>query len=234
MAFNRIGIIGAMAEEIELLHQNVKNIKEKTQASVTYYEGTLHGVDVVYCKSGVGKVNAAICTQVLLSFDVDCVLFTGVAGALDPSLNVGDIVISSSAMQHDVDVSPLGLAKGIIPFQEVSDFPADDALIELAKSAGDALFPDRTLVGRVVSGDQFIANVDKVKELYEQFGGVCAEMEGAAVAQVCAANDIPFIVIRSMSDKADGSADVTYTEFVVTAANNSYAMIDRIVSTIQS
>lgn len=234
MSFNRIGIIGAMAEEIELLHQNVQNIKEKCQASVTYYEGTLHGVDVVYCKSGVGKVNAAICTQVLLSFDVDCVLFTGVAGALDPSLNVGDIVISSSAMQHDVDVTPLGFAKGVIPFQDVSDFPADKALIELAKSAGDSLFPNHTLIGRIVSGDQFIASVDKVKELYEQFGGACAEMEGAAVAQVCAANDVPFIIIRSMSDKADGSADVTYTEFVVTAANNSYAMIDRIVSTIHS
>lgn len=233
MGFNRIGIIGAMTEEIELLHQNVQNIKEKQLASVTYYEGSLHGVEVVYCKSGVGKVNAAMCTQVLLSFDVDCVLFTGVAGALDPSLNVGDIVISSSAMQHDIDVSPLGFAKGIIPFQDISDFPADESLIKLAKSAGDALFPNSTLVGRVVSGDQFIASVDKVKELYEQFGGVCAEMEGAAVAQVCAANDIPFLIIRSMSDKADGSADVTYAEFVVTAANHSYAMIDKIVSTIR-
>ncbi|MFC6331297.1 5'-methylthioadenosine/adenosylhomocysteine nucleosidase [Paenibacillus septentrionalis] len=233
MTFTRIGIIGAMVEEIELLHQNVKDIKASQQAGVTYYEGKLHGVEVIYCKSGVGKVNAAICTQVLLSsYQVDCVLFTGVAGALDPGLNVGDIVISSSAMQHDMDVSPLGFSKGIIPFQEISDFPADSSLVELAKAAGQALFPGRTLVGRVVSGDQFIASVDKVKELHEHFGGVCAEMEGSAVAQVCTANGIPFVVIRSMSDKADGSAEVTYNEFVVTAANNSYAMIDHMISNL--
>lgn len=230
MTYNKIGIIGAMVEEIELLHQNVKNIEQSTIAGITYYEGTLHGQAVIYCKSGVGKVNAAICTQVLLSMDVDCVWFTGVAGALDPRLNVGDIVVSSSALQHDMDVTPLGFAKGIIPFQEVSDFVADESLVKLAVEAGEALFHDRTVVGRVVSGDQFIASVDKVKELYEEFGGACAEMEGASVAQVCYANGVPFIIIRSMSDKADGSANVTYTDFVVEAANNSYAMINYMVS----
>lgn len=230
MSYNKIGIIGAMVEEIELLHQNVKNVKETKIAGVTYYEGTLHGQPVVYCKSGVGKVNAAICTQVLLSFHVDCVWFTGVAGALDPSLEVGDIVVSSSAMQHDMDVTPLGFNKGTIPYQEVSDFAADESLIKLAKEAGEALFPERTLIGRIVSGDQFIASVDKVKELRDTFGGACTEMEGSSVAQVCYANKKPFVIIRSMSDKADGSADVSYTDFVVEAANNSYSIIDYMVS----
>lgn len=230
MSFNKIGIIGAMVEEIELLHQNVKNITETKKAGNTYFAGTLHGKDVIYCKSGVGKVNAAICTQVLLSFGVDAVWFTGVAGALDPKLEVGDIVISSSALQHDMDVTPLGFAKGVIPFQEQSEFHADPALIELAERAGQALFPNRTLIGKVLSGDQFIADREKVKELYEQFAGACAEMEGSAVAQVCTANETPFVIIRSMSDKADGSADVTYQEFVVTAANNSYAIIDYMLS----
>lgn len=234
MTFKKIGIIGAMVEEIELLHQNVKNITEVKKAGVTYYAGTLHDIEVIYCKSGVGKVNAAICTQVLLSFGVDAVWFTGVAGALDPALNVGDIVISSSAMQHDMDVTALGFTKGSIPFQEVSDFAADQALIELAQTAGEALFPNRTLIGKIVSGDQFIASRDKVKELYEQFAGACTEMEGSAVAQVCAANETPFVIIRSMSDKADGSADVTYHEFVVTAANNSYAIIDHMISQLNN
>lgn len=226
MSFSKIGIIGAMVEEIELLHQNVSDISETKKAGVTYYSGTLHGIDVIYCKSGVGKVNAAICTQVLLSMGVEAVWFTGVAGALNPGLEVGDIVISSSALQHDMDVTPLGFAKGVIPFQEVSDFSADASLIALAQRVGGVLFPNHVLVGKIVSGDQFIASRDKVTELYEQFEGACVEMEGAAVAQVCYANEIPFVIIRSMSDKADGSADVTYQEFVVTAANNSYAIID--------
>lgn len=234
MSYNKIGIIGAMVEEIELLHQNVSNVRETTIAGITYYEGTLHGQPVVYCKSGVGKVNAAICTQVLLSLDVDCVWFTGVAGALDPSLEVGDIVVSSSAMQHDMDVTPLGFARGMIPYQEVSDFVADESLVKLAKEAGDALFPERTLIGRIVSGDQFIASIDKVKDLHETFGAACTEMEGSSVAQVCYANNKPFVIIRSMSDKADGSANVTYTDFVVEAANNSYSIIDYMVSHLGS
>lgn len=227
---HKIGIIGAMAEEIELLHQNVQLTNQTTLAGITYYEGTLHDVNVVYCKSGVGKVNAAITTQMLLSLGVESVWFTGVAGALDPRLNVGDIVISSTAMQHDMDVTPLGFAKGVIPFQDVSDFIADKSLVELAKQAADACFPNRSIVGKVLSGDQFIASVDKVKELYEQFGGACAEMEGAAVAQVCYTNNKPFVIIRSMSDKADGSAEVTYNQFVVEAANNSYAIINYMLS----
>lgn len=230
MRFNKIGIIGAMDEEIELLHQNVTLIKQSTIAGITYYEGSLCGQSIIYCKSGVGKVNAAICTQVLLSFSVDCVWFTGVAGALDKRLDVGDIVISSSAMQHDIDVTALGFAKGVIPFQVQSEFIADDTLIKLAKQAGDALFPNRTVIGKIVSGDQFIASVDKVSELHATFNGVCAEMEGAAVAQVCSANEVPFIIIRSMSDKADGSADVTYKDFVVQAADHSYSMIEYMIS----
>lgn len=226
----KIGIIGAMVEEIELLHKNVQVTNKTILAGITYYEGTLNGKHVVYCKSGVGKVNAAITTQLLLSFNVDSIWFTGVAGALDPRLNVGDIVISRSAMQHDMDVSPLGFPKGIIPFQEVSEFEADTNLVELAKQAADACFPNRSIIGKVLSGDQFIASLDKVKELYEQFGGACAEMEGAAVAQVCYTNQKPFVIIRSMSDKADGSAEVTYHEFVVEAANNSYAIINYMIT----
>jgi len=230
MQYNLIGIIGAMDEEIELLHKNVVPSKQSKIAGVTFYEGSLFGQAVVYCKSGVGKVNAAICTQVLLSFSVDCVWFTGVAGALDQRLDVGDIVISSSAMQHDMDVTPLGYAKGIIPDQAQSEFIADEALINLAKQAGDALYIGRTLVGKVLSGDQFIASVEKVEELHNTFNGVCAEMEGAAVAQVCNASEVPFIIIRSMSDKADGSADVTYKDFVVQAADNSYKMIEYMIT----
>lgn len=232
MGFNKIGIIGAMVEEIELLHQNVNVTNSVTKAGITYYEGQLHGKTVVFCKSGVGKVNAAVCTQILIDMGVDSVLFTGVAGALDPRLNIGDIVVSSSCVQHDMDVTPLGFAKGVIPFQERSEFVADEKLISLASEASERLFEGRSLIGKVLSGDQFIASRDTVRELYETMQGACAEMEGASVAHVCDMNEVPFVVIRSMSDKADGSAHVNYAEFTVTAANNSYAIIDDMIQHI--
>jgi len=205
MSFNKIGIIGAMAEEIELLHEHVNIASQVTKAGITYYEGNLHGKSVIYCKSGVGKVNAAVCTQILIDLGADCVLFTGVAGAVDPQLNIGDIVVSTSCVQHDMDCSPLGFARGTIPFHPRSEFPA---------------------------GDQFIASRETVKLLHETLQGACAEMEGASVAQVCDMNETPFVIIRSMSDKADGSAHVNFSEFTVTAANNSYQIIDDIVQHI--
>ncbi|MUT66778.1 5'-methylthioadenosine/adenosylhomocysteine nucleosidase [Paenibacillus sp. NEAU-GSW1] len=229
MGFSKIGIIGAMVEEIELLHQHVELSQKSVKAGITYYEGNLHGKPVIYCKSGVGKVNAAVCTQVLLDLGADCVLFTGVAGAVDPQLNIGDIVVSSSCLQHDMDCSPLGFARGVIPFNARSEFTADERLVRLASDAASKLFEGRSLTGKVLSGDQFIASREAVKELYEQFQGACAEMEGASVAQVCDMNDTPFVIIRSMSDKADGSAHVNFAEFTVTASNNSYQIIDEML-----
>ncbi|QAY65482.1 5'-methylthioadenosine/adenosylhomocysteine nucleosidase [Paenibacillus protaetiae] len=229
MGYGTIGIIGAMAEEIELLHQHVQVSSETAGAGITYYEGTLHGKPVIFCKSGVGKVNAAVCTQLLIHLGADCVLFTGVAGALDPTLNIGDIVVSSTCMQHDMDVTPLGYKRGVIPYQERSEFAADPKLVELAVQAGDKHFAGRTLVGKVLSGDQFIASREIVHDLYESMNGACAEMEGAAVAQVCDMNNTPFVVIRSMSDKADGSAHINFAEFTIQAANHSYTMIEEMV-----
>ncbi|WP_168121986.1 5'-methylthioadenosine/adenosylhomocysteine nucleosidase [Paenibacillus sp. HB172176] len=232
MAWNKIGIIGAMAEEIQFLHEHVENATSFTRAGIAYFEGSLHGKAVIYCKSGVGKVNAAVCTQLLIDAGADCVLFTGVAGALDPSLNIGDIVISTTCIQHDMDCSPLGYAKGEIPFHPVSEFKADENLVRLAAEAGEKLFSGRSLAGKVLSGDQFIASRDTVSRLHEIFHGACAEMEGAAVAQVCVMNEIPFVVIRSMSDKADGSAHVNFAEFTQEASEHSYQMIDEIVKNL--
>ena len=229
MSFNRIGIIGAMTEEIELLHEHVKLAAKTVKAGITYYEGTLHGLDVIYCKSGVGKVNAAVCTQILLDYGADCVIFTGVAGAVDPALNIGDIVISTSCAQHDMDCTALGYARGSIPYHPTSEFQADERLVELASSAGERLFPGHHLKGKVLSGDQFIADRDLVKQLHGDMQGTCTEMEGASVAQVCVMNDIPFVIIRSMSDKADGSAHVNFGEFTILASKNSFLMVDDII-----
>lgn len=232
MTTTKIGIIGAMAEEIELLHRHVDVTSEYTRAGITYYEGSFHEKNVIFCKSGVGKVNAAVCTQLLLDAGATSVLFTGVAGALDPSLNIGDIVVSTSCIQHDMDVTPLGFARGVIPYHPRSEFAADEQLVQLAYEASERVFPGRSLKGKVLSGDQFIADRGTVEVLHQTLQGACAEMEGAAVAQVCDMNEIPFVVIRSMSDKADGSAHVNFAEFTVQASENSYRIIDEIVKHI--
>lgn len=231
MTTSVIGLIGAMDEEIELLLAQMESDEKVSKAGVNYVSGTLHGRQVVVCKSGVGKVNAAVTTQILIDhFRVSQVLFTGVAGALDPRLNIGDIVISSSCMQHDMDVTPLGFERGVIPYQSISDFPADGHLISLAESACKELAVEGYLVGKVLSGDQFIASRDTVQTLYEQLNGACAEMEGSAVAQVCHMNGVPYIVIRSMSDKADGSAHVNFAEFTVKASQRSHAIISHMLN----
>lgn len=222
--------MGAMQEEIELLLAKLEDRLTEQHAGVVYHRGIFQGKKVVLTRSGVGKVNAAVCTQILIDrYGVDAIIFTGVAGAVDPKLNIGDIVISTSSMQHDIDVTALGFARGIIPYQEISEYVSDAGLIELAKSAGRTVFPDRCHTGKVLSGDQFIADRVIVKGLYEELGGACTEMEGAAVAQVCHMNDIPHVIIRSMSDKADGSAHVNFAEFTIEAANRSYAIVEEMI-----
>lgn len=230
--YHKIGIIGAMVEEIELLHKHVEKTGSFVKAGIEYVEGSLHGRQVVFCKSGVGKVNAAVCTQLLIDAGVDCVLFTGVAGAVDPSLNIGDIVVSTSCLQHDMDVTALGFARGQIPFQDVWEFRAAADLVELATNAAEKLFPGRSAKGKVLSGDQFVSSRETVKALHDELNGACTEMEGAALAQVCVMNDIPFVVIRSMSDKADGSAHVNFAEFTVQASVNSHQIIDEMLQHI--
>jgi adenosylhomocysteine nucleosidase len=228
--WNQIGIIGAMDEEIALLLKGMPDHSVTLHAGIEYRVGTFQGKQVVVCKSGVGKVNAAICTQILIDrFGVDAIIFTGVAGALDPQLNIGDIVVSTECQQHDMDVTALGFAKGTIPFAKQSVFPADPALIELAYSAASTLFEGLTLRGKVLSGDQFVASRDTVKLLREELQGTCTEMEGAAVAQACALNGVPFVVIRSMSDRADGSAHMNFTEFTQLASNNSFRIVEEML-----
>lgn len=228
-----IGLIGAMDEEIKLLLDRMENKRMREKAGIRYYEGTILGNSVVLCKSGVGKVNAAVTTQILVdTFGVSRILFTGVAGAVHPDLSIGDIVISSHCIQHDMDATALGYPRGVIPYQEVSTFTADTELVTLAEQACKAL-NQPYITGIVLSGDQFIASREAVAGLREGLNGACAEMEGAAVAQVCYMNDTPFVIIRSMSDKADGSAHVNYRDFTITAAQHSHAILEYMLKTLQ-
>jgi len=229
-AWNHIGLIGAMKEEVDLLLQQMDKERTIVRAGIDFAEGRIFGRRAVVVKSGVGKVNAAVCTQILIdAFAVDAIIFTGVAGALDPTLDIGDIVVSLDAMHHDMDATALGFPRGTIPFHPASVFAADPALVRIALESGRELYRERIVTGRVLSGDQFVADRETVRRLHEELQGTCTEMEGAAVAQVCAMNGIPFVVVRSMSDKADGSAHINFQQFTAWASERSYRLIERML-----
>ncbi|TDX46467.1 5'-methylthioadenosine/adenosylhomocysteine nucleosidase [Orenia marismortui] len=232
----KIGIIGAMDIEIELLKDKLDLKNTLNKASMEFYAGELLDKEVVLVRSGIGKVNAAVCTQILIDdFAVDQIIFTGVAGAVDPVLDVGDIVISSEVAQHDVDVTGFGREYGEVPGLDRVFFGAEEKLVNLAKVAGEKITAKediKVLIGRVLSGDQFIADREKVAWLESTFGGYCTEMEGAAVGQVCFLNSKPFVIIRSMSDKADGEANISFDEFAKIAADNSYKIVVEMLKNI--
>lgn len=227
----KIGIIGAMELEVEALKEqmDVKNIVEK--ASMKFYEGTLRGKDVVIVQCGIGKVNAGICVQILADlFQVDAVINTGVAGSLRAEINIGDIVVSTDACEHDMDVTALGYKQGIIPQMKESFFKADRQLVEAAIEVCREVNPDINVYeGRVLSGDQFISGEEIKNKLIDLFDGFCTEMEGAAIAHAAFLNEIPYVVIRAISDKADGSAHMDYPEFERAAAAHSTKLVENLV-----
>ncbi len=228
-----IGIIGAMDLEIDKIRQDMNVISVKNIVGMDFILGRLGGCSCVLVKCGIGKVNAAVCTQVMIDlYAVDCIINTGVGGSLSPQLSIGDIVISSEAMQHDMDISPLGYAPGVIPDMETSLFEADKALIEAARAALVEC-GIRGVIGRVASGDRFVAD-DKLKaHIADSFGAVCCEMEGGAIAHTCYLNRIPFVIIRAISDSADGSGDVDYPAFKAAAAENSEKIVRFMADSIE-
>jgi adenosylhomocysteine nucleosidase len=228
-----IGIIGAMTEELEALLENLQHKQTTQHGPFTLHAGTLEGQQVLLAQCGIGKVNAAALTQLLILQKVEKIIFTGVAGAVDASLKVGDIVISTDTMQHDSDVRALGYKIGEVPGETLS-WQADETLRELAFGAAKTIQGISVMKGRVLSGDQFIADAKKVRELREVFAGACAEMEGAAVAQICSKWNIAFVIIRSMSDSADHSANVDFREFTKVAAAHAKQVVRGILQRLSS
>ena len=227
---SRLGIIGAMPEEVATLRPHLEGPREITAGTFDVTEGTLQGHPVRLAVCGVGKVNAAALAQQLLGMGTHTLIFTGVAGAVDPTLNVGDVVVSKDALQHDVNVEPLGYAAGEVPGEPLR-FDADGALVEAAQAAAfDAVGAERVRVGTVASGDVFVADAGHVERLRESFGAACAEMEGAAVAQVAHRWQTPWVVVRSISDTADHQASVDFRAFTVKAAQTAEAVVLGILS----
>ena len=202
-----LGIIGAMDEEVSKLKEKMTGVEIKKKASMDFYRGKLMGKDVVVVRSGIGKVNAGICTQILVDeFCVDGVINTGIAGSLNADIDIGDIVLATDTVQHDVDATGFGYELGVIPRMETSTFIADEKLRSLAKECCERVNPDiQVFCGRVVSGDQFVSDKTKKQYILKNFKGCCTEMEGAAIAQAAYLNNIPFLIIRAISDKG-GSA----------------------------
>ena len=226
----KVGIIGAMDEEVEILINKMKNKKTVEKAGMTYYVGELSSKNVIVVKCGIGKINATVCSQILISeFGVNVIINSGVAGALDNNLNIGDIVVSKDTLNHDMDTTAFGDEYGLIPRMEESIFKGDTRLIDLALEVGKK-HSINVVPGRVVSGDQFIASKEKKDWLVEQFNGTCAEMEGVAIGQTSYLNNIPFLILRAISDKADGSAKVAYEDFkeeaIVNLSNILMDMLD--------
>lgn len=237
----KIGIIGAMEHEIEkLTKEEMKSESTVSKAGLLFHVGKIGDTDVVIVKSGVGKVNAALCAQILVDcFQVTHLLNTGIAGSLDHNINIGDIVICTDAMQHDMDLTPLGFAPGFIPAlgagRDLNNFPADPYLRSLAAEACRAVAPGIGIhEGRIVSGDQFISSSAQRTRLVSTFHAICTEMEGAAIAHTAFVNEIPFIVLRAISDKADEEADVSYETFEHQAAENCAKVVAYMVAKITS
>ncbi|MBQ3421004.1 MAG: 5'-methylthioadenosine/adenosylhomocysteine nucleosidase [Romboutsia sp.] len=225
-----IGIIAAMAEELEILLKDISLEEKKTKANMTFHKGKLYGKDVVAVVCGIGKVNAAVCTQILISeYNVDRVINVGVAGGIGKDIYPGDVVIAENLVQHDMDTTAFGDKMGQIPRLDTFDFKCDNALIDAAKKACEEISEINSFTGRIVSGDQFVANLEKIQWLEKEFGAVSCEMEGASIAQVCYLNSIPFVVIRSISDNANNGAHMDYEKFTPIAVKNSTKILKRML-----
>mgnify|MGYP003375959625 FL=1 len=228
---NIIGIIGAMEEEVELLKEKMTDTVIIEKAGMKFVKGNLKGQRVVVVRSGIGKVNAGICTQILADeFQVEAVINTGIAGSLKAEINIGDIVLSTDTMQHDVDAREFGYPLGQIPRMETLAFSADEALRKLAKEVCEEVNPDiQVFEGRVASGDQFVADRETKEKIIENTQAYCTEMEGAAIGQAAYLNKIPYLVIRAISDKADDSAHVDYPTFERQAIRHTVNLVSRMM-----
>lgn len=222
-----IGIIGAMADEVALLQKEMKAEEIIEKAGMRFHKGQLCGKDVVVVQSGIGKVNAALCAQILVDvFQVEILINTGIAGSLDAQIDIGDMVISTDAVQHDMDTTIFGDPLGQVSNMDTFSFPADEKLVELARKVNEETNPDiQTFTGRIVSGDQFISSKEIKEHLVSTFGAKCTEMEGAAIAHAAYLNKVSCVIIRAISDKADNSAEMDYPTFEKMAILHSSRLV---------
>lgn len=227
-----IGIIGAMDIEVNSLKALIENKQSKTISGIEYVWGYIYNKEVVVAKCGIGKVFASICAQtMILNFNPEYIINTGVAGTLTNALSVGDIAISDNVVQHDMDTSPLGDPVGLISGINVINFNANEHLVKTAEAVlNENNFNFKT--GVIASGDQFIALKEQKDAIIKNFNAIACEMEGASIGHTCYVNNVGFIVIRAISDSADDSATLDYPTFLKKAAENSFKITLSLISRI--
>ncbi|MBQ7986470.1 MAG: 5'-methylthioadenosine/adenosylhomocysteine nucleosidase [Clostridia bacterium] len=225
-----IGIIGAMDIEVEKIKGFLTDISTETISGVNFVRGKFDGKDIVVAKCGVGKVFAGLCAEaMILKYAPELIINVGVAGCLDETLKIGDIVIADNVCQHDMDTSPLGDPIGMLSDINIIKFPADKKACELfADCAKELCLPYS--IGTIASGDQFVSSADKKKFITDNFGAKSCEMEGGAIGHVCYVNNVPFAVLRAMSDGADDGAKMDFPTFAKMAAENSTRVIKTFLS----
>ena len=231
----KLGIIGAMKVEVDSLKENMRNKSVATCAGMEFCQGELEGLEVVVVQCGVGKVNAAMCAQILcVSYGVTHLVNTGIAGSLCNELDIGDLVVSRDAMHHDFDCVGFGYPYGKVPGMDVVAFPADAKMVEYAVSAAEAVNPGHCRVGRIATGDQFICDKAQKEAIISNTQALCTEMEGAAIAQTAYRNGVPFVILRAISDKADNSAEMDYPTFEAIAAERCAKVVQTLAKKLKN
>ncbi len=221
-----IGIIGAMAVEVQMLKDIMNDVNVTTISGIEYYAGTISDVKVVVAQAGIGKVNAAVCAEaMILKYEPTAIINIGVAGGLSGKLKVGDIAIADTVVEHDMDTSVFGDPLGFITGINMVNIPCAKWVTDTLETVAKKIDSANTLCGTIVSGDQFISSKEKKTQLVDRFNAVATEMEGASIGHVCCMNDVPFGVLRAISDSADDEADMSFNEFCHMAAKNSLSVI---------
>jgi len=230
----KIGIIGAMEQEVSILKQAIENCQTVTKAGCTFFSGQLNGVDVVLLQSGIGKVAAAIGTTILLDeYQPDVVINTGSAGGFDSSLNLGDVVISTEVRHHDADVTAFGYEMGQMA-QQPAAFLADEKLMNVAEQALEQMEDKHAVRGLICTGDAFVCTAERQAFIRTHFPSVIAvEMEASAIAQTCHQFNVPFVVVRAISDVADKESPMSFEEFLPLAAKSSSEMVFKMVELLK-
>lgn len=223
---NVIGIIGAMDDEVNGLIEALSDVSVMKKASMDFYEGKYNNKKVIVVKCGVGKVNAAICAQILIDqYAVEAIINTGAAGSLDSKINIGDIVIGLSTIQHDMNAVDFGFPMGQVPFLPL-EFKCDEGLCKEIEEGIEKLdFEVNVFKGLVVSGDEFVAKSESKDRIKSNFDALCTEMEGAAIAQTAYLNNVPVVVLRAISDKADDSASMDFPTFAKMASERNIKLL---------
>ncbi|WP_457943613.1 5'-methylthioadenosine/adenosylhomocysteine nucleosidase [Caproiciproducens sp. LBM24188] len=225
-----VGIIGAMAVEVENILKKMTGTKQEKISGITYYMGKIENRDCVVAQCGIGKVAAAVCAQtMILKYSPVAVINVGVAGGIGEGIHIGDLVVSSGLVQHDIDTTALGDPMALISGLNLVTIPASERLVRLVEQVGAESYDGGVHIGVIASGDQFISGKEKLNQLARDYEAKACEMEGGSIAQVCYMNQVEFVVIRAISDNANEDASVDYATFSVESAHKTAELIDQLV-----